>query len=406
MANLTHHIEQEKEQQFHWQIVDLKSPLDELHDAPILFISAESAPKFSAAEKEKLRQFTDTGGTVLMEASCGNAAARIALRDLAKDVWPEWKLAPLSSTHPLWEMTYKMKDRPELFGVDDGVRTPVLYAMDDISCAWQTRAVAVRKYMFEFGTNLYAYSTDGAPLRAKLARREAAKTDRYTKAVAAQARPVKVARVVYAGRWEANATYGGLRKLSEVVRQRAKAELTVTEPAAVPFTKGGVEASALAGYDVAYLAGSNSVGPTAEERAGLTAFVNRGGFLWLEAAGGSNTFDGAVHKLADDMGLKLVLLPATHPLMTGDMPGGQGYDLRKGVQFTEALRIPRLSAQFAEFWGLYKGDVMVGIYSPLDVTFSLTGLEAGHSHGYKAEDAAAVATNIAVFLSTRKPAAP
>ena len=43
---------------------------------------------------------------------------------------------------------------------------------------------------------------------------------------------------------------------------------------------------------------------------------------------------------------------------------------------------------------------MVGLYSPFDVMFSLTGYEAYRCRGYKAPDAAAVATNIVLYLST------
>ncbi len=74
--NLTAYIEKNKEMAIQWQIVSLKGPVEELHDAPVLFISAETAPKFTDEEKKKLREFTDTGGTILLEASCGNPAVR------------------------------------------------------------------------------------------------------------------------------------------------------------------------------------------------------------------------------------------------------------------------------------------------------------------------------------------
>ena len=99
VANLTAYVEKNKEQLFQWQIVSLKATVEELHDAPILYISAESAPNFTADEKKKLREFTDTGGTILFEASCGNKAARDAFAKLAKEVWPEWAVKPLGPDH-------------------------------------------------------------------------------------------------------------------------------------------------------------------------------------------------------------------------------------------------------------------------------------------------------------------
>ncbi|MBE3095891.1 MAG: DUF4838 domain-containing protein, partial [Planctomycetes bacterium] len=179
IANLTHFIEQTKEQPFHWQIVELRAPLDELHDAPILYLTPESVPNFSDAEKQKLRQFTDTGGTILFEASCGNPAVRKWFTTFAKETWPEWNIAKLPMDHEIWTAFNKMKAKPEILGIDDGVRVCVFYSPDDISCAWQTRALAAKTYLFDWGINLYTYATDGAPLRAKLAGRETEMTDRY-----------------------------------------------------------------------------------------------------------------------------------------------------------------------------------------------------------------------------------
>ena len=39
----------------------------------------------------------------------------------------------------------QLKQRPEILGIDDGLRTCVFYAMDDISCPWQTKALGGRR---------------------------------------------------------------------------------------------------------------------------------------------------------------------------------------------------------------------------------------------------------------------
>ncbi|MCX5683394.1 MAG: hypothetical protein NT049_06895, partial [Planctomycetota bacterium] len=62
LAKLTSYIEREKEQQFHWQIVETKTPMEEWHEAPILYITAETIPnKWDEDEalQKKLRTFTD-----------------------------------------------------------------------------------------------------------------------------------------------------------------------------------------------------------------------------------------------------------------------------------------------------------------------------------------------------------
>jgi len=403
IANLTNFIERAKEQPFHWQIVDLKSPLEELHDAPILYITPETIPDFSEADARKLRRFTDTGGTILFEASCGNAAVRKWFRDWAPTVWPEWKVQPLGGDHGVWKSVYDMKQRPEVMGISDGVRTVVFFAPDDISCAWQSRAVAGKSYLFNWGINLYTYATDGAPLRSKLAARGPERTDRFTSPVSAGAkRNLKVARVKYAGAWEAGANYGGFKALADAVKSRAGITLDVKENRTAPVTEGGVPAADLKGYDVAYLGGSTDFSLTPGEQAGLKAFAEKGGFLWVESVTGNAPFDQAFAKTAREMGWELKLLPKDHPLMTGRMEGGRGYDLTKGVEFRHTLRVVRLARPCADFLGIYAGDKMVGVYSPLDVVFSTTAFDAFQCKGYKAEDAEAVGINLAVYISTLK----
>ena len=404
IANLTNFIQHTKEQQFHWQIVDIKkASLEELHEAPVLYITAESLPKIAGPEKKRLRQFTDTGGTILFEASCGNPTVRKWFQDFAKELWPEWPLKPLGPDHGVFTDPYPLKQRPEILGIDDGVRTCVFYAMDDISCAWQLRAVAAKGYLFNWGINLYTCATDGAPLRAKLAGREPPKSDRYkTPVKAGPKKTVRIARVQHGGNWEAGANYGGLKKLGTLLKSRADLALDIRENTLSPANSNGVAPKDLDGADAAYVGGSGELVLTPDDQEALKVYAAKGGFLWFEAVAGSAAFDQSFRALAAAMRWDLRLLPPTHPLMNGKMDGGIGYNLTSGVEFRQSLRLQRGSRPYAELLGIFEGDKMIGVYSPLDVVFSVSGLEAYKCRGYKPEDAAAVATNLAVYLSTRK----
>jgi len=88
--------------------------------------------------------------------------------------------------------------------------------------------------------------------------------------------------------------------------------------------------------------------------------------------------------------------------MTGKFPAAVGFDLTKGVRFRYALRTPRIGkGAHADFIGIYQDAKLVGIYSPFDVTFSLTDYDAGGCRGYLKPDAAAVASNIFLFAGDR-----
>jgi len=413
IANLTHFIEQRKEQMFHWQIVDLKVPLEELHDAPILYITAESIPAFTPEQTKKLRDFTDTGGTILFEASCGNAMVRKWFLKFARNVWPEakarprgpeWKMVKLARDHGVWEAFQKLKARPEILGIHDGVRTSVFYSPDDISCAWQTKALTQKLYLFDWGINLYTYATDGAPLRAKLAGREPPKSDRFTGPVkGGPKKTLRIARAKYGGNWEAGANYRGFASMARHVKATAGITLQVTEPTEAPFTEGGVAIKDLAPGVIAYLGGSRAFTLTPPEKAALKKYLADGGFLWIEAVTGALPFDGSVRKLATEMGWTLKMLSGSHPLLHGRMDGGKGYNLTAGIGFRKALvKAGQVGRRTPRFSGIYDGEKMIGLYSPFDVVFSTTGYQAHRCRGYKTADARAVATNLAIYLSTLK----
>jgi hypothetical protein len=413
IANLTHFVEQRKEQMFHWQIVELRAPLEELHDAPILYITAESIPGFTPEQTKKLRDFTDTGGTILFEASCGNADVRRWFLKFAADVWPEsktrprgpeWKLIKLAKDHGVWDAVQKLKARPEILGIHDGVRTCVFYSPDDISCPWQTKAFTQKLYLFDWGINLYTYATDAAPLRAKLAGREPSTSDRFAGPVKAGPRKtLRIARVKHGGNWEAGANYRGFASLASHVKAAAGITVQVTEPTQAPFSEGGVAIEDLAPDQVAYLGGSRPFALTPAENAALKKYLAAGGFLWIEAVTGTLTFDQSVRKLAGEMGWTLKTLTGSHPLLHGRMEGAEGHNLTSGVEYRKTLvKAGRLGRQTPRFSGIYDGEKMIGLYSPFDVVFATTGYQAHGCRGYKTADARAVATNLAIYLSTLK----
>ena len=395
--NLVGYFSKNKEQICHWQIVNLRAPVSELHDAPLLFITPEAPPPFDEKAKAKLRQFTDTGGTILFEVSCGNADVRAWFQEFIAEVWPEWKLKPLGPDHPSFIDPYRLDRRPEILGLDDGLRTFLFYAGDDISCPWHLKSYAARGYLFNWGINLVAYATDAAPLRAKLAGREPQPDDRYEKqsVAAGPGKGLRVARVKHPGDWNVGAHYKGFGRVTAYVR--AKAGL------AVEANEGGVAPADLGGHDVAYLTGSQAFDMDDAGTAALKAFAAKGGFLWFEAAGGSLDFNGSLRKLAQQAGWRITLLAKDHPLMSGRMAGPKGFDLATNVRFRRALKVVRTGRPEAELHGVFDGDRLVGVYSPIDIVFSATPYEACMCRGYQSPDAEAVATNILLYAAGGRP---
>ncbi|HZK80761.1 MAG TPA: DUF4159 domain-containing protein, partial [Humisphaera sp.] len=74
-----------------WQLVDLKGPADELHDAPILYIAGSEDLSLSDQDVEKLRTFVEQGGMILGNADCGSRFFSPSFEKLGKRMFPKYE---------------------------------------------------------------------------------------------------------------------------------------------------------------------------------------------------------------------------------------------------------------------------------------------------------------------------
>ena len=369
--------------------------MEGLHDAPILYLSAETVPQWGDAEKRKLRAYTDSGGTILFHASRENEPVQRWFADLAGEVWPEWPLKPLGAEHQVFTAPYYIsKSRHEVQGIDDGLRTFVFNVADDISCAWQTRSLATKEHLFRWAASLVSYATDGSPLRPRLAAGKS-EPDRYQLPVGAGPKTsLKIARLKYEGiGWAVGRNYRGFERIAAAVRNRAGVALKVLDD--------GVAAGDLGDADAAYVAASPGMTLGEAERAAIKRYVAGGGLLWIESVGGKPEAETAAKKLAADAGWKIEPLTKDHGLLCGKFEKAAGYNLTSGVEFRGTFRMSRLGRQFAELSGIFQDGKLIGVYSPFDVVFSSTEYQAYGCKGYRCEDALALATNLVLFLSER-----
>ena len=388
-ANLAAHVGEIKEQRINWQIITMESPVAEWHDAPILYISAETPLKLSDEQRKKLREFTDTGGTILFEASCGNPGVVTSWKAACKVIWPEWELKLADRDHPLWNADQAIGGRlPPLLEAGDGVRSFLFFSTADVSCPWHTMGFARNLPLFHLGANLYAYATDRGRLRGRLAGRTAEDRPEYAaaKVTAGPRTTLRLRLLRHGGDWYVTQHYKPLEKLAEMAQARAGLTLQLGEAIAA----GAPEAKDV---DVLWLTGRKSVEMSDEDAAALKAWLAAGGYLVAEAALGGAEFDKSLAALAGRLGLETRRLPREAPLVSGKLDGASGYELTK-VDFTAALRAERVGKAYAELSGLYLGDKMVGVYSPFGVSLGVAGIKAFGSRGYAVPDARAAAINL------------
>ena len=396
-AGLTRFIGELKEQSIRWQVIQSSSPVRLWYDAPVLYVTTESGFAPSDELKKKLRQYTDGGGTLLVEASCGAEAAKAFWQKLATEVWPEWEFKRVEKEHPLWTTDADMRgSRPALMHMDDGVRSIIFYSPGDISCAWHTGAIIRGRPIFDLGLNLAAYASDKAKLRSPLAgpmvRPGRGLAEQRVSAGAKK--ELKIARLKHGGDYYVGRNYRGLELLAEFLKSNAGLNIELSD------ALDAAGDAPLNEYQALWLSGRTGLDVSEAARTKLRAYLQGGGFLIAESLMGDQRFTDALGKFAADLGLETRPLEAADDLMTGRLGGAAGYDLSAKIRFSRTLQVQRIGKDRAALTGLYLDKKLVGVHSPYDVLYGLTGCPAYGRLGYDADCAMAVGANLILRLTT------
>ena len=404
LANLCKYVGAAKEQAIGWEVIQESNPVRLWQDAPVMFVSAESAIKMSEELKKKLRQYTDEGGTLLLESSCGAQAAKTFWAKTVKEIWPEWELQAVDKEHPVWASDVEMKGRhPNLMHLNDGVRSIIFYSLIDLSCPWQTEGVANGKELFDFGENLAAYASDKTRLRAKLSgQRLAAGAGLAGQTIHAGPKTaIKVGRLRHGGDFTTGWNYHGLAALGAFLNKQAGVETAIS---------GDVDAATDGGlgtYDVLWATGRRDFDLSAGAQAKLKAALAGGKtFLVAESVLGDARFTAAATKVLTGLGLTTRALGVESELLTGRLGTASGYGLAGKARYSRSLEMSRIGQDTAALTGLFLDGKLVGVLSPYDVLYSLTGLKAWGRQGYEPDYAMAVGANLLLRATATEVAAP
>ena len=371
LTHLVDYVARASAEHARWQTVDLsdKSIADEWPQAPILYIAPGAKVDLSAEQKKALRQFTARGGTIFVEAGAPGASSN-NVRDwckvLCKEIWPEWQLKDLSAdkNHPLWLGEAAIRQPPGgLQGLDDGLRTFLILSTADTSAKWCKGDLKAAQSLFDLGRNLSVYATDRMPLADWARERRDGPDKKYAGAAkslrAGAKQDITVARVKHGDDWDLDGLYQPWQVLaSDLALKMPGLKLREVDPVAVGE-------SIPAGTTVLYLSGRApcDLGPGAGKW--LKDYVSAGGFLFVEAVLGSESFwntppqagKPSLQQMLTAAGLEIKPLDGAFAasglepdgLLTGKgfpAASAQGYDLRD-VRYTDLKDGFRL-AQAAE----------------------------------------------------------
>jgi Zn-dependent protease with chaperone function len=128
-----------------WQTVEVsQATAADLLQAPILFFNGSEAPQFSPQQVALLKEFVEQGGFIFADNCCRSQPFDEGFRDLVRQMFPpaEAPLKKLQADHPVFRSEFNLLDgrtgepTVELWGVDVGGRTSIIYSSDRLSCFW------------------------------------------------------------------------------------------------------------------------------------------------------------------------------------------------------------------------------------------------------------------------------
>jgi hypothetical protein len=383
VANLVRWISRQTERNLNWQIVNLKAGGEgDLNDAPILYIAGDEPMSFTSDERDRLRKFVEQGGLIYGNADCGKKDFADGFRALGSALFPSYEFRVLPADHLVYRGQQfdpgKWKTQPGLMGLSNGVRELIILAPEtDPSQTWTQIGTAKTEFL-QMAANLYFYATDKKGLNHD--QTFIVKLDPEIKAD----RTVTLARLQYGGNWDPEP--GGWRRLATVLHNRQKLDLKI-EPIKLGEGK-------LSTYKLAHLTGTTEFKLDNASRDELKRFIDSGGTLVVDAAGGTSAFAASVEKLfAELFPGKLQPLPADHALFSA---GGQTLTTFKYREFARrvfgALNSPRLRTIELN------GRVAV-IYSAEDLSGGLVGQNVDGIIGYDPTTATELMTKIVLYAS-------
>ena len=396
-----------------WQTVDLERAangegVSALLQAPVQLISGTQDPaSIQGKQVDLLRDYVNQGGFILAIQNCENTDFDIGFRTLVNQrMFPEkeFELKKLPPTHDIYrsEAVFDPSNPPELWGVDFGCRTAIVYAPFDHACRWQkwtkydiaTRKANVKSQIalsMNLGVNIIAYATN-RELVSKLDRPAALATgvdDTPPRSA------IEVARLRHTGGWDA--APNALRHLQSSLQKLGY--LMATTSPNVPATD-----EALRQYPIAYMHGRKNFAFNQAERDGLRGYVENGGVLIADACCGSTQFDASFRDMiAQTFGKQLEKIPLTHELYHMEQ---LGHDVRRVTR-----RIPTVqqsgslsneeSVGEPILEGIQINGRYVVVYSKYDISCALEQQNTQTCAGYSRLDAARIAANMVIYALTQ-----
>ena len=382
LANLCRWARRVFERDVYWQIVNMRVPVSEWHDAPLMLITGSEAPKFSDDQLAKLREYVWQGGTIISVTECNGGGFRNGMREVYRKLFPGREIETLPSDHPLYTVHARLPFSTGLCMISNGVRPFAVHTDTDVAMSWQLNRYLTQAGAFDAAANVAMYVT-GKQLRNRGTIHWPPKPPR------AKGPTVKLARLRYAGNFDPEPL--AWERTSRRLAREAKVNLDVVGPIAPAELKAS-------GAAVATLTGTGRLELPDADKNALKEFVHGGGLLLIDAAGGVTGGGAAFAESAEAIVRDLFGRRSLRTLATlSVLYQIKGHRIDR-VKYPPKTRI-RLGGREPRLKAVMVGDRIGVIFSPEDLTVGLTGCTPVGCDGYQGDSAYQIARNIVLYVA-------
>lgn len=372
VANLAKWVGRNIEGGLNWQVTQLKSPVEDLLEAPILYISGGGPLNFTDADQAKLKEYIEAGGIIYGNVDGARPAFAESFKKLGESMFPGLKFRKLPDDHVIYTNQQYPRSKwpvlPDVLALGNGAREFMIYSPGgDFARVWQSgqpRPV----HALQLPADIFLYAVDKQNLHFK--------GDTYyikPDASITPAKTIKMARIQYTGGWDPEP--GGWRRIAADLNNTAKIKLDCT-----PVKLG--ENKLPGTYRIAHLTGVDEVKFDEAQRKELQEFVSKGGTLIVDTAGGRGAFATAI-----ETELSSIFGGETARKLTENLPPDHAV-FKAGAGVTEFAYRPYVRLKLGsmpktpQLRGLEVNGRLAVLYTPMDMSVGLVGQQVDGIYGY------------------------
>jgi hypothetical protein len=391
IANLARWTGKQLEKELNWQVVNLKVDIEDLHDAPILYMAGNQNLALTKDEKAKIKQYVEQGGMILGHADCNDSKFSTSFTKLGQELFPAYEFRELPTEHLIYTAHFNGRNwanKPVLRGLSNGARElMVLMPTGDPARYWQIKnfSSGQTKPLAELAANIYLYALDKSTLKSKFkGQTYIVKRNEAVKA----AKSIQVARLEYGGNWDPEP--GGWRRFANLMHNTRGVDLNVTT---VKLGEGKLNKE----FTIAHLTGSNRFKLSDAQQKELKAYVEGGGTLVIDAAGGAVDFkESAESAMAALFGAAAQKLSAPLAMDSAVYKAG-GEGIARAAYRPYARRMLSGGMNAPRLRGIEVNGRTAVLYSPEDLTVGLVGMSVDGIYGYEPDYANKLMEAVVVY---------